>query len=303
MLVAGEPEALYNQHKTQRKNKKNMEKLTNIKGRLLEGCIWDEREQKLFFVDIECRKIHCFCFQTNTLSYIDMPGMPGCIVLEEAGTLIAALPDGLYRVSFLHHSYKRIMKTELPEGIRFNDGKCDADGNLWVGSMAITQDERARGAGALYCIKKDQRRKIYKGYSIPNGLAWDRTGTYFYHIDTPEKRVDRYFVTEGAVLSDKETAIDLSQEEGSPDGMCMDSHGRLWIAMWGGNKVVCADTLTGEVTEELQVPDKNVSCCTFGGPQMDILFVTTAQDEAGNGGEVYMHQMKEKGVEAERYGR
>lgn len=294
---------MYNQHKIQRKSAENMEKLTDIKGKLLEGCVWDEREQKLFFVDIECRKIYCFCAETKELLYMEVPGMPGCIVLEDTGTLIAALPDGLYRVSFQHKAYKKITKSGLPEGFRYNDGKCDANGNLWVGSMAVEQNEQAKGAGLLFCIRKEQIRGVYQGYTIPNGLAWDRQNPYFYHIDTPTKKIDRYLITDGTVLSDRETAIDLRWEAGNPDGMCMDRSGKLWIAMWGGRKVICADPVTGKMIEEIDIPDRNVSCCTFGGPQMDILFVTTAQDEEGNGGEVYMHQMKRKGVEAERYGR
>ena len=279
-----------------------MEKMTNIHGSLLEGCVWDEREEKLYFVDIEGRKIYCLDPETGFLSGLEMKDYVSCIVLRPDGNLMAALPDGLYRVNFHERTAKKVMESCLPEEIRYNDGKCGPDGILWIGSMAICQNEDAQHVGALFCIEKEKIRAIYSGFTIPNGLAWNEEGTCFYHIDTPTRKVDRYRMKGKYQLFDKETAVDLSREEGSPDGMCIDSRGNLWIAMWGGGCVLCADPLTGQTFQRLQVPDKYVSCCTFGGAQMDQLFITTARSEDGSGGELYVEKMQVKGVKAERYG-
>lgn len=279
-----------------------MKKLTNLNGCLLEGCVWDEQRGQIFFVDIECRKIYSICLKNNKTEEMSMHERVGCIVLRQEGTLIAALADGLYSVDFDKKRYEKIMESGLEKRIRYNDGKCDSRGRLWVGSMAAVQDEHAQGAGALYCIEKEQIRQCYPDFTIPNGLAWDENAGYFYHIDTPTKKVDRYCLTDGGEIRDRETVIDLNGQMGSPDGMCIDEQGNLWIAMWGGGKVICADPRTGNILEELPVGDWNVSCCTFGGDRLDRLFITTARDETGNGGELYMAQMKTKGVTANRYG-
>ena len=276
--------------------------MTNIQGRLLEGCVWDEREEKLYFVDIEDRKIYCMDPNTRSLSDMEMKDYVSCIVLMPDGNLMAALPDGLYRVDFRERTAKKVMESCLPEGIRYNDGKCAPDGKLWIGSMAICQDEQAPHAGALFCIEKEKIRTIYSGYTIPNGLAWDEKRTCFYHIDTPTRKVDRYQVSESGQIRDRETAVDLSREKGNPDGMCIDSQGNLWIAMWGGSRVLCADPRTGEILMRLPVKDLYVSCCTFGGKELDQLFITTARAEDGSGGELYMEKMQVKGVKAGRYG-
>lgn len=281
---------------------KIMEKLTSIKGKLLEGCIWDEKEQKLFFVDIECRKIYRICLEEKRTEEMKLHERVGCIVLQKEGNLIAALADGLYRVDFDKKHYEKIMDSCLEPGIRYNDGKCDLRGRLWVGSMAVDQNDHAKEAGALYCIEKEQIQMCYLGFTIPNGLAWDEERGYFYHVDTPTKKVDRYRLTDEGDITDKEVAIDFSAETGNPDGMCIDRQGNLWIAMWGGGKIICADPQTGTILEELPVGDQYVSCCTFGGKEMDQLFITTARDEEGNGGEVYVTSMKVKGVAAKRYG-
>lgn len=279
-----------------------MEKMTNIQGRLLEGCVWDEKEEKLYFVDIESRKIYCMNPDTGLLSDMEMESYVSCIVLKQDGQLIASLPDGLYLVDFQEKSSQKVMESCLPAGIRYNDGKCGPGGKLWIGSMAVCQDEHAPHAGALFCIEKEEIQTIYSGFTIPNGLAWNEAQTCFYHIDTPTRKVDRYRLTGKNQLSEKETVVDLSREEGSPDGMCMDSCGNLWIAMWGGSQVICAEPGTGEILERLSVKDKYVSCCTFGGKQLDQLFITTARAEDGSGGELYMEKMQVKGVKAGRYG-
>lgn len=278
-----------------------MEKITNIKGNLLEGCVWDEYSEKLYFVDILCRKIYILDALDNHPDEIDLPDYVGCIVPDQCGNLIAALPDGLYRVDTRKKTKEKIMDEALPEGLRYNDGKCDPSGRLWAGSMAICQESAEKGAGSLYCIENETVIRAYPGYSIPNGLAWDEKKSLFYHIDTPEKRVDRYRIGENAELKDRATAIDLRQEEGSPDGMCIDAEGNLWIAMWGGNKVICADPGSGKILEEIPVPDALVSCCTFGGKDLDILYVTTARDGEGDGGHLYMQKMNVKGVTVNRY--
>lgn len=150
-----------------------MEKMTDLHGRLLEGCIWDECSEKLYFVDIECRKIYCFRPDCESLNQMELPDYVSDLVLKKDGTLIAALPDGLYHVDFDKRTADKVMESCLPDGIRYNDGKCDPKGRLWLGSMAMAQDESAPHAGALFCIEKDQIKTIYSGFTIPNGLAWD----------------------------------------------------------------------------------------------------------------------------------
>lgn len=278
-----------------------MNKITKIRGNLLEGCVWDENIQRLYFVDIECRKIYQINPDTLNLDKMEVPDYVSCIVLEKNGKLIVTLPDGMYRVDFQNKRLKGIMSAVLPDGMRYNDGKCDADGRLWVGSMQIIQNSESKNTGRLYCIQKEKIVKTYFDYTIPNGLAWENKNNYFYHIDTPTKRVDKYRIENHLDLVDKNIAVDLSNQQGSPDGMCIDEEGHLWIAMWGGGKVICADPKTGKILDEIFVPDQYVSCCTFGGKEMDQLYITTARDADGNGGEVYVEKMNVRGVVSNRY--
>ncbi len=107
----------------------------------------------------------------------------------------------------------------------------------------------------------------------------------------------------GIHLRKEKTAVNLENFEGVPDGMCIDDEGKLWIAMWGGSQVLRCDPVSGENIECLKVPDRNVSCCTFGGEDMDILYITTARDETGSRRRGVSAQNEYKGEKANRYGK
>lgn len=254
-----------------------------------EGCIWDQARNKVHFVDIEGFTIYSYSLHDKTLEAFNMGDYVGCIALNDQGDLIAAVRNKIIRLNLSTGMQEPVMQISLPAHIRFNDGKLDPYGNLWVGTMAIDQNHpKAQGAGSLYCIKEGRVISKYDGFTISNGLVWNPSGDKFYHIDTPAQKIDVYDVVEEGVLSNKKTAVSIDEKEGAPDGMCMDGRGQLWVAMWGGGKVQCYDPGTGAKIKEVQVPDQNVSCCTIGGGNNNLLFVTTAQDEHNNLGKLYM---------------
>lgn len=240
-------------------------------------------------MDIEGFTIYSYSLHDKTLEAFNMGDYVGCIALNDQGDLIAAVRNKIIRLNLSTGMKEPVMQISLPAHIRFNDGKLDPYGNLWVGTMAIDQNHpKAQGAGSLYCIKEGRVISKYDGFTISNGLVWNPSGDKFYHIDTPAQKIDVYDVVEEGVLSNKKTAVSIDEKEGAPDGMCMDGRGQLWVAMWGGGKVQCYDPGTGAKIKEVQVPDQNVSCCIIGGGNKNLLFVTTAQDEHNNLGKLYM---------------
>lgn len=144
---------------------KKMEKMTDLHGRLLEGCIWDECSEKLYFVDIECRKIYCLSPDCESLSQMELPDYVSDLVLKKDGTLIAALPDGLYHVDFYKRTAEKVMESCLPDGIRYNDGKCDPKKALFyhvdtatdkVDRYRMTEDGRITEKRTAIDLKKEK---------------------------------------------------------------------------------------------------------------------------------------------------
>ena len=159
--------------------------------------------------------------------------------------------------------------------IRFNDGKCDAAGRFWVGTMALSEEENK---GNLFVMETDLSvKKKIENVSISNGIAWNADNTIMYYINTPTNYVFAFdYDIENGEISNQRVAVDLTHENGFADGMTIDEEGMLWIAFYGGWRVARYNPETGELLKQIELPVENVSCCTFGGPGLNDLYITTA---------------------------
>jgi sugar lactone lactonase YvrE len=167
-------------------------------------------------------------------------------------------------------------EADTPARTRMNDGKCDALGRFWAGSMAF---DKTAGAGSLYRLDPDLTVTVaLRGVTISNGLAWSPDGTQLYYIDTPTQRVDRFRIASDGTLHDRAPVIGI--EDGFPDGMCIDDEGCLWVAVWGGHAVRRYST-QGELLAVVDVDAAQVSSCCFGGPDGRTLFITTSREGYG----------------------
>lgn len=245
----------------------------NIKSTLGESPFWNEEEQKLYWVDILGGKLHMLDPATAQEMTVDFQKPVANAVVCGKGWILA-LVDGLYYWG----SDTGVMKPlGAPEGyrpeVRFNDGKCDAAGRLYIGTCSDIP-----GDAALYrWTPEKQWETVIKGVSTSNGIAWSNNNTKMYYIDTPTREIWSfdYDLTTGA-MTNKQVAIQFLQTPGNPDGMCIDSDGMLWIAHWGGFCVGRWDPVSGKCLQTIPVPSRNVSACAFGGKEQSTLYITTA---------------------------
>lgn len=169
---------------------------------------------------------------------------------------------------------KRLDELWTDPGVRMNEGGADPAGNFWCGSMAY--DER-EGGGALYRLTPDlQATKVLDGVTVSNGLGFSPDGTRAYYIDTPTRRVDVFDHRDGE-LTGRRTAVTIAAGPGHPDGLTVDAEGCLWVALWGG-AAVHRYTPDGTLLAVVPLPAARVTACTFGGPDLDHLYVTTSQE-------------------------
>ncbi|SFK40189.1 Sugar lactone lactonase YvrE [Amycolatopsis sacchari] len=156
--------------------------------------------------------------------------------------------------------------------IRMNEGGCDPDGRFYCGSMSYREEA---GRGSLYRLNRDgSTETVLTGVTISNGLAWSPDGGTAYYIDTPTHRVGA-FDYDGE-LTGRRTLLEIPAEAGAPDGMTVDADGRLWIALWGGSAVRCYRP-DGTLEDHVELPASQVTACTFGGADLDELYITTSQ--------------------------
>jgi sugar lactone lactonase YvrE len=163
-----------------------------------------------------------------------------------------------------------------PPSNRFNDGKCDPTGRFLAGTMAI---DETPGSGSLYSLDQNLRvKQLLGGLSISNGMGWSPDYSTMYFIDSPTKQVVAFdYELNTGNISNRRVVVTIP--EGYPDGMTTDQEGMIWVALWAGFKVTRWNPRTGKLLQSISVPAPNVTSCTFGGSNMNELYITTARKD------------------------
>jgi sugar lactone lactonase YvrE len=157
-------------------------------------------------------------------------------------------------------------------GVRMNEGGCDPDGRFYCGSMAY---DHTRGAGSVYRLDPDGSvHTVLEGVTISNGLEWTPDGTRAYYVDTPTGRIDVFDYDRDGGLTARRPFV---RTGGAPDGLTVDADGGVWVAFYDGGAVHRYDA-DGALDEVVEVPARQVTACTLGGPDLDQLFITTSRE-------------------------
>jgi sugar lactone lactonase YvrE len=259
------------------------ELVTDARTTLGEGPVWDDREQCVWWVDILGESIHRTDPATGQDDLIPVGQMVGALGLRQRGGLVVAARDGFVAVDPASGRIERVADVEIARpSNRMNDGKVDPQGRFWAGTTDI--DHRP-GLGTLYRLDADLTvSPMLAGVTISNGLDWTADGATMYFIDTPTRQVDRFsFEPSNGSISDRNRAVSIRPGAGNPDGMTLDAEDHLWVALWDGWAVE-RYTPNGTLELRVDVPAAQVTSCTFGGSDLDVLFITTAQKEFPVGG-------------------
>ncbi|MFI1092587.1 SMP-30/gluconolactonase/LRE family protein [Streptomyces sp. NPDC020917] len=162
--------------------------------------------------------------------------------------------------------------------VRMNDGACDPLGRFWCGSMAY---DLTPGAGALWRLDAEGSAvKVIADIGCSNGLAWTRAGARAYYVDSLTGRVDFLELGPDGRVVDRQPFADAAGE-GFPDGIAVDLADGVWLALFGSGRLVHFDR-TGRRDAEIAVPARQVTACTFAGPDYSELFITTSRFGLGD---------------------
>ena len=291
--------------KTKSKEEINVEVAYETKAKLGEGAFWNYKSEELYWVDIEEKKLHIFSPKTEENKTFEMPSRIGTVVpVDYENNAVVALEDGIYIVNTNTSELTLLsdVESDVTEN-RFNDGKCDPNGNLWVGSMHLAQTHPKAN---LYKIDAlGNANKMLSNITISNGIVWTSDKKTMYYIDTPTGKIKAFdFNNKNNTITNERVAVIVNPKDGFPDGMAIDENDMLWVGMWNGNAVANYNPNTGELIKKIEVPAHNVTSCAFGGENLDVLYITTAsldmteeeQKKYPLAGSVFKVQLKEKGV-------
>ncbi len=210
-----------------------------------EGPVWDAMNQQILWLDIKKGKIHSYNRNTKTHHSFSVGEMIGCIAPRSSGGFIAGLENGIAFIDSEKNLVQHIVNPEEGIGNRFNDGKCDAEGRFWAGTMSLKEEENK---GNLYVMDTDLSvKKKIENVTISNGLAWNADSSIMYYINTPTNYIFAFdYDVQTGNISNQRVVIDLTHEQGYADGMTIDEEGMLWIAFYGGWRIDRYDPSTGK---------------------------------------------------------
>ena len=259
-------------------------KTVAVGNRLGEAVLWDAETNAVWWTDIISKKLYRYTFVDENLSTWDTPEELACFSLVDkrfakGSLLLAGFASGFAyfepntgEVQWLH----KIEETNLDS--RLNDGRTDRQGRFWAGSLA-PQGTSIETLGALYSLDGELKLDTHlRNIKISNSLCWSPNSNVLYHADTVNQTVQRYsFDSNNGVIGGVSEFV-RTESDCYPDGSIVDAQGYLLNAQWGGSKVVRYSP-SGEVDFELRVPVSQPTCVAIGGPNNDLLFVTSAKED------------------------
>lgn len=235
-----------------------------------EGPLWDAARQRLLWVDINAGNVHSGVWSHGEVvprNRFEFPATVGAVVCSASGELLVAGERELWTVALDGTRTAGVQLIEDGRASRLNDGGCDPSGRFLVGSLALDgrekQESLVRVEGSDFTIIDDD-------LTLSNGLAWSPDGRSMYSVDTTSGRV---WIRDYESLGPRREFLHIT--EGSPDGLCVDVDGNLWIAIWGAGEVRC-HTPEGKHVTTVEVAAPNTTSVAFIGPSLDTLLITTA---------------------------
>jgi sugar lactone lactonase YvrE len=252
-----------------------IEALTAPVDLLGESPIWDSGQQALYWVDIEGQALRRL--RSGVERRWQLPAPLGSAALCGGGeAALVALSSGIWRLDLASSGLSLIVDPEpgQPDN-RLNDGTCDPQGRFWVGSMDA-QEREARGH--YYCLDPEGRLiRDEAGFLVTNGLGFSRDGARMYSADSARRRI---FVQDYELATGRPGPRMLFAEvpagAGHPDGLTVDDEDHVWCCHWDGWRVTRYRP-DGSVDKVVELPVPRPTCCVFGGPEGDQLFVTSAR--------------------------
>jgi len=247
-----------------------------------ESPLWHPTEQVLYYCDIPGKQLLRFDPRSGQRQAWDFETEPSAIAPLPGGRLLMALRSGLWTFDPADGARRKLLDAPYPVASqRFNDGKCDARGRFWVGTICTPL---LPAKGTMQCYAARALKQRFDGVSISNGLAWSPDGQIMYWADTPTGIVHAFDFDpdSGEISGRREFArfpANATRDDylGLPDGAAVDCEGCYWLAMYDGQRMLRLSP-SGEVQRQVHLPVRCPTMPAFGGHDLKTLYITTARE-------------------------
>lgn len=235
-----------------------------------EGPLWHPLEQRLYWLDIDGCSLQVLDPKINAIQSYNLGQRCGAFAFRRQGDLLIA---GEHTLAYwderdsLSSPITRFYPDDAPQ--LMNDGKADSSGRFWVGSKGPFQ-----GSSLFRIDENIESKEVLSKVTISNGLDWDLEEKYFYYTDSYAQTIYKYRYN--PISGDiSEPNIFFHIDDGTPDGLTMDSAGNLWVAVWDGWKVLYISP-KAEVLAKIELPVQRPTSVTLGGATLTDLYITSA---------------------------
>jgi L-arabinonolactonase len=289
-----------------------IEVLVDVKTTLGEGPLWDVEQERLYWIDSFDGRVFRATVEGSEIRSWDLPQKIGSMALRRDGDgAVVSLQRGFHLLDFKTGDVELIVDPEPGKtNNRLNDGKVDRRGRFIAGSMDTMEDGPN---GALYRLDPDfSLHKLDDGIIVSNGPCWSPDDSVFYFADSWSGEIWAYdYDLETGSLANRRTFVKVDTSRGgAADGSTVDSEGYVWNAQVYDGKLMRYDP-DGKVDRAIDMPVKKVTSVMFGGPDLDILYVTSMAkpplprfpgDGVLRGSLFAIHGLGIKGVPEPRFG-
>jgi len=237
--------------------------------------LWHPTENALYWIDLFKPAIHRLDILDRKVKTWTPSEKLGSFALRAEGGLLIAGRNGL---SLFDPSAGHLEKIIDPEAGNteniLNDGRCDRRGRFWVGSM---NKMMTRASGRLYRFGQRHLDVVAEGIWVPNSICWSPDDRRMYFADSHLRTIFAYeFDIDSGTIGHRQEFAVMESIPGVPDGSSVDSEGFLWNAVFDGGCLV-RYAPDGRIDRVVPLPVSRPSACTFGGPDLATLYVTTAR--------------------------
>jgi sugar lactone lactonase YvrE len=241
-----------------------------------EGPRW--REDRLWFSDMIGQKVYTVDLKGNLKEIVEVPNRPSGLGFLQDGTLLIASMRDNRLLHFDGHELALHADLQSLAVGEINDMVVDRAGRAYVGSFDFHRSVHgACERGCLILVDSQGRAQVaVNGLRFPNGAAVTADDKTLIVAETFGNRLLAFDIGPDGNLSGERTFADLHSF--SPDGICLDSEGAIWVA--AAAKPVFVRVLEGgRVTDEVQLPARQAVACQLGGADGHTLFCLSASED------------------------
>ncbi len=258
-----------------------IELVLDAKATIGESPLWSPAEGALYFIDVKAPALFRLHLASGRQDRWGVTSDLGAFTLLADGSgALVALRSGLARLDFATGALVPVVSAPFdPALFRFNEGGCDPDGRFWVGVMFDPADPQStpRPSSLHSYTTAEGLLAAPDAAELHNGMAWSADGSRMFLSHSNHGQIHSFRYSDGR-LGQKTLFATVPGPDGLPDGAALDSEGGYWCALHGGGALRRFHP-DGTVDRDIALPVSQPTMCSFAGPGMDELYVTSATDK------------------------